>query len=108
MADRAYIVLNMCGSHGWSAIVDDMGFELPEGARIPRERQASVVHWSRASAEAEALRLQKAVPDGSFMVFESTHVTTAIVGPTHTTLGGRARGQQRFAVLCAVDDEVPF
>ena len=125
MADRAYIVLNMGGSHGWSAIVDGrfyrqasghaasfaaghMGFALPEGARIPRERQASVVHWSRASAEAEALRLQKAVPDGQFVVFESTHVTTTIAGPTHMTLSGQALGQQRFAVLCAVDDEVPF
>ena len=67
-----------------------------------------VVLTSRASAEAEALRLQKAVPDGQFVVFESTHVTTTIAGPTHMTLSGQALGQQRFAVLCAVDDEVPF
>ena len=100
MADEAFMVLNMGESQLWGAMHD--------GERIPPDRQPTVVHRSRTTAEAEALRLQKAHPDGRFVVFEATRVTTTLTAPTHMTLGGQALGEQRVAVLCWVDNGAPF
>lgn len=98
--DDAYLVLNMGDSHMWGAMQD--------GARIPADRRPTVLHRSRNTAESEAMRLQKAHPNGQFVVFKATHVTAAVKAPTHRTLGGEAFGEQVFAVLCEVGDEVPF
>ena len=100
MADEAFMVLNMGESQLWGAMHD--------GERIPPDRQPTVVHRSRTAAEAEALRPQKAHPDGRFVVFEATRVTATITAPTHITLGSQVLGEQRVAVLCRVDDVVPF
>ena len=81
---------------------------MHDGERIPPDRQPTVVHRSRTAAEAEALRLQKAHPDGRFVVFEATHVTTTLTAPTHITLGGQVLGEQRVAVPCRLDDGAPF
>lgn len=99
-SDDAYLVLNMAFSHLWDAMHD--------GERIPSECRPTVVHRDRATAEAEALRLQKEHPEGPFVVFTATHVTAAINAPTHSTLGGQTFGAQTFAVLCEVGDGIPF
>ena len=63
---RAWIIINM--------VDQDYDRKLDEGHR------PSFLHGSRELAEAEALRLAKAIPEGDFWIFEA--VASAV--PTRT------------------------
>ena len=55
----------------WMVINAAEGHSLRDGWMLPFNQGARFIHWSRESAEAEALRLQKEHVAGEFYILES-------------------------------------
>jgi hypothetical protein len=79
--------------------------------RIADFSRPSVLHPSRAVAEAEALRLSAAHLDRTFAVFEMAVAATSVKVPTHITLGGKVLAERHISSLVEVGeayDLIPF
>lgn len=104
--NEAFVILDMANSQNW-----DTFLRLEKEAlccqRIPAEDRSTILHPSRAIAEAEALRLQRAHPKGFFVIFTAIAATQLVEAATHVNLAGHVLRTESHARLVSVD-EVPL
>lgn len=98
---EAFLILNIADSHEWASRHSDCGV-------IPPGKLSTLLHMSRESAEAEALRLAQAHPGGQFCIFEATQVSVRVPIPTHVNLRGEVLLTEPVVRLASVREEVPF
>lgn len=85
------------------------GFVGP--VRIPQARQPAILQPNMETAEAEAKRLASRKGSGRvFVIFQAVAAARLVTVPTHTTLGGKATGEQLVAKVLDLgeDDGIPF
>lgn len=97
----AWLIVDMAESDTWAPHY---------GSRvIAPNKRPTVLQPSRLIAEEEAKRLQRAHPDGMFVVFEAVLVSRSATVPTHVTLAGKVVSERRVAVVAEItDDDIPF
>lgn len=96
------LVLDVTGSDAWRNF-----YRAQECKRIPADRLSTIMHPDRATAEAEALRLQKQFPNRQYMVFEAVTATISVKVPTHVSLTGTVLVEGLMASIVHLAD-VPF
>lgn len=102
MSDSLHVIIDLGESHEWDVRFAENGGRLYGPRLIPLKKRPSILQCSREVAEAEALRLQAANPEGQFVVFTATLATALVEAPTHVNLNGLPLRTEKVARLLPV------
>jgi hypothetical protein len=106
VTESLHVIIDMGESHQWDLRFREHG-RVFGPQLIPAGKRPTILQCARDTAEAEALRLQRAHPEGRFVIFTATHVSVLIDAPTHVNLAGEPLRIERVARLASITEVSP-
>lgn len=106
MTDSLHVIIDMAESNEWDIRFQEHG-RIFGPQLIPPGKRPTILQCSRELAEAEALRLQQAHPQGRFVIFTAEQVTCWVEAPTHVNLAGEPLRTARVARLASISEVAP-